>query len=550
VLDENGVGTYADVIAGIQYAVEHKDEFNIRVINLSLVSEVVSPYFVDPLNRAVEAAWADGIVVVGAAGNVGPKAETITVPGNDPYIITVGALDTNATPNDWSDDVLPSWSATGPTKDGFVKPEVLAPGANIVAYMYVDQNDDLRSASLVQMHPDHPDDFAQLEGKNLYRMNGTSMATAVTSGVVALMLEKNPALTPEQVKFRLMASAQLKVDDNGELIYSTLQQGSGRIWAPDAVANISIPTKNANVGLDILLEANNPWLPTNTNQSEQAFIAESELTVEPFYIYNAEYSLFIQATDSKISLSRTNNDDQKLWSAYHQLDGVYAIKNEQTGAYLALEQNRPSTSLTVNNSSYWYIEELENGYSLTNIANLKALSISGESVLKSSWKNKTWIFTRLRSQNDADIDGVLDAIDIDDDNDGILDTVESEFGDIDLDGDGLPNRLDVDSDNDGLFDLAESGLDATIVTRLDSNNDGTIDLTTNSIGVNGFATELATWGAEQNQMGASALSDGDTDGVPNFKANNFHFAGPIHSALSTDESITVFYAIDQESGEV
>jgi hypothetical protein len=93
VLGDDGFGTYADVIKGIQYVVANKDTLNVRVLNLSLSAQATTPYFVDPLNRAVEEAWAAGIVVVAAAGNEGPEPETITVPGNDPYMITVGAVD-------------------------------------------------------------------------------------------------------------------------------------------------------------------------------------------------------------------------------------------------------------------------------------------------------------------------------------------------------------------------------------------------------------------------------------------------------------------------
>ena len=140
VLGDDGIGTYEDVIQGIQYVVENKDTLGIRVLNMSLSAYVTSPYFADPLNRAVEAAWANGIVVVAAAGNEGPGAESITVPGNDPYVITVGAVDSKRTPGYWDDDFLPGWSATGPTWDGFAKPDVLAPGANIVSFMYNDHD--------------------------------------------------------------------------------------------------------------------------------------------------------------------------------------------------------------------------------------------------------------------------------------------------------------------------------------------------------------------------------------------------------------------------
>ena len=136
VLDDSGIGTYEDVVEGIQYVVANKDKLGIRIMNLSLLANATTPYFIDPVNRAAEAAWKHGIVVVAAAGNTGPHAETITVPGNDPYVITVGAFDTKNTPGDWRDDIIPTWSGTGPTLDGFIKPDLLAPGADVVSYMY------------------------------------------------------------------------------------------------------------------------------------------------------------------------------------------------------------------------------------------------------------------------------------------------------------------------------------------------------------------------------------------------------------------------------
>jgi len=84
VLGDDGVGTYEDVVQGIQHVVEKKDEWQIRVLNLSLTAYATTPYFVDPVNLAAEAAWQHGIVVVAAAGNSGPNAQSITVPGNDP----------------------------------------------------------------------------------------------------------------------------------------------------------------------------------------------------------------------------------------------------------------------------------------------------------------------------------------------------------------------------------------------------------------------------------------------------------------------------------
>jgi len=244
VLDQDGAGSYETVIKGIQHVVANKAQHNVRVMNLSLSGYATVPYFVDPLNRAVEQAWASGIVVLAAAGNSGPAAETVTVPGNDPYVITVGAVNSKRTPGYWLDDVIPSWSASGPTSDGFVKPDVLAPGSNIVTFMYNDPTG-VNTQKIVLMHPDYS------ATSSLYRMNGTSMATAVASGVVALMLQVNPDLTPDQVKFRLMYSAVPAFADAQNPVYNIFQQGAGRLWAPEAVQGAFPAEGSANSGMDL-----------------------------------------------------------------------------------------------------------------------------------------------------------------------------------------------------------------------------------------------------------------------------------------------------------
>jgi hypothetical protein len=246
VLNNDGYGTYETVIKGIQYVVQNKAAYNVRVMNLSLSAQATTPYFVDPINRAVEAAWANGITVLAAAGNTGPAASTITVPGNDPYVITVGSVNGNRTPGYWADDFLPEWSSTGPTTDGFVKPDVLAPGSNIITFMYNDPDNFANSQKIVQMHPDYS------ATTSLFRMNGTSISTAIASGVVALMLQAHPNLTPDQVKFRLMDTARPALaSDEQEPGYNILQQGMGRIWARDAVLN-TMPEGNGNLGMDIM----------------------------------------------------------------------------------------------------------------------------------------------------------------------------------------------------------------------------------------------------------------------------------------------------------
>lgn len=237
VLDENGQGNYERVIQGIQWVIQHKNEYRIRVLNLSLVSSVQSPYWADPLNQAVMQAWANGITVVVAAGNGGPKPMTVGVPGNNPYVITVGAFTDNYTPYDWSDDYITPFSSAGPTLDGFIKPDVVAPGAHMVSTMlpttYLAKNYD---SSQVNNH--------------YFSMAGTSQSAAVVSGIAALILSKNPNLTPDQVKYRIMITAYPWVDlQTTNALYSMWQQGMGRVNAPDAVYGDF--TQKANQGLNI-----------------------------------------------------------------------------------------------------------------------------------------------------------------------------------------------------------------------------------------------------------------------------------------------------------
>src|SRR5260370_375655 len=189
--DGTGGGRYADVIAGLNWIVANRTKYKIRVLNLSFGAAPESYYWDDPLNQAVMAAWRAGIVVVTAAGNEGPAAMTIDVPGNVPYVITTGALTDNNTPYNLSDDRLASFSSTGPTYEGFVKPELVAPGGHIVASMS-------SNSYLANIDPG-----SMILPEQMFTMSGTSMAAAVTTGVVALILQSDPALTPHAGKRRL-----------------------------------------------------------------------------------------------------------------------------------------------------------------------------------------------------------------------------------------------------------------------------------------------------------------------------------------------------------
>jgi len=114
-LDATGAGTYGDVISAIQWVIANKTKYNVKILNLSLYAPVTGPYWADPLGQAAMKAWQAGLTVVVAAGNAGPNAGTITVPGNVPYVITVGAIKSGRYTQSGSDE-LAFYSSRGPTE--------------------------------------------------------------------------------------------------------------------------------------------------------------------------------------------------------------------------------------------------------------------------------------------------------------------------------------------------------------------------------------------------------------------------------------------------
>jgi serine protease AprX len=205
VADDEGATSMIDVIYGLQFVVDHKDDYDIRVVNLSLSAATPESYATDPLDAAVESAWMHGIVVVAAAGNRGAASDAVSYsPGNDPYVISVGAVDTMGTKRT-SDDALASWSSRGVTQDGFAKPEVVAPGAHIVGpYAPGSTFGELCPTCIV-------------DGQ-YFKIGGTSMSAAIVSGIAAGLLEQHPDWTPDQVKgaivnnLRKMADGKYEVD--------------------------------------------------------------------------------------------------------------------------------------------------------------------------------------------------------------------------------------------------------------------------------------------------------------------------------------------------
>jgi serine protease AprX len=225
----DGQSRTSDVVAAADWILEHAKQYNIRVANFSLAGATDTSIRFDPLDRAVEALWLNGIVVVAAAGNHG-QGHAVSMsyaPGNDPFVITVGALDQNQT-SDPSDDTVPSWSAYGKTMDGFSKPDLSAPGRYMIAPTPMD-------GSIAQTVPD------RVVSNGYIWMSGTSFSAPVVSAAAAQILARHPSFTPDQVKGALMLSANYLplVDDNAG--------GVGEIDAGVATTFDNPP--NPNVGL-------------------------------------------------------------------------------------------------------------------------------------------------------------------------------------------------------------------------------------------------------------------------------------------------------------
>jgi len=196
VLDGEGAGYASNVIQAIDWAIEHRAEYGIRVLNLALGHPVQEAYQTDPITRATERAWAAGLLVVASAGNRGRDGNlTINSPGNDPYVLTVGAMNDLNTETR-SDDISATYSSQGPTPDlinhqFIIKPDVTAPGNRIISTLGT-------GATLGDIYPESVVDGDRIE------LSGTSMATGMVSASAAILLEVNPHLTPDQLKDKLL----------------------------------------------------------------------------------------------------------------------------------------------------------------------------------------------------------------------------------------------------------------------------------------------------------------------------------------------------------
>ncbi len=226
-----GLTYTSDLVDGLQWVLDNKEAYNIRVLNLSISSTAAESYHYSPLDAAVEILWFNEIVVVVAAGNNGTAdgPSIVYPPANDPFVITVGAVEDQGT-SSFEDDFVANFSAYNTTPDGFAKPDLVAPGRNLVS---------LLSSTSSTGYTNHPKHHV---GDYYFRMSGTSMAAPVVTGAIALLLQAEPDLTPDQVKYRLLATANQTWRG-----FDPAKAGAGFVDVYAAVS--ATTTESANMGL-------------------------------------------------------------------------------------------------------------------------------------------------------------------------------------------------------------------------------------------------------------------------------------------------------------
>jgi len=245
VANSAGESMESDVIAACDWILANKATYGIKVVNISMAGSTPTSFRFDPLDQAVERLWFAGITVVGASGNFGDGSavDMSAAPGNDPFIITVGAVDQNQT-SDPTDDTVAPWSAYGFTADGFSKPDMVAPGRFMVMPVPM-------GTTIPDTVPD------RVVAPGYMWMSGTSFASPVVAGAAAQILALHPDWTPDEVKGALMLTAAYLPNVD---------------WQAAGVGEVDVASAAA---LD--------FTPPNPNENLDAFVSNNPSTGQPVF---------------------------------------------------------------------------------------------------------------------------------------------------------------------------------------------------------------------------------------------------------------------------
>ena len=325
--DSEGQSSYSKVLDSLNWVFENRYKYKIRVVNMSLGAQVQSYYWNDPINQAVMRLWDAGVVVVTSAGNNG-KDMGITVPGNNPYVITVGGATDSGTPYDMTDDRLATFSSKGPTLEGFIKPEILSYATQISSRL--DERYLRKSLKLSS------------QAQHYSQVSGTSQAAAIVTGVAALVISNDPYATPDEVKCRIIQTATA-AQSNGNATYSPFEQGAGLVNAYAAV--MSSATNCANTNLNIkqdLLGINHFVGPTIADVNGNIVIelpngttlSEDNDWIHPDLRANVK-NWFAQ--DIRLNSSLLNHADQSLDNVYYRAEHIGLQGTFWNGQDLALQ---------------------------------------------------------------------------------------------------------------------------------------------------------------------------------------------------------------------
>ena len=276
VANGDGESLESDVIAACDWILANKDKYGVKVVNISMSGSSPASFRADPLDQAVERLWFAGVTVVVASGNfgTGSAVDMSAAPGNDPFIITVGAVDQNQS-SDPSDDTVTPWSAFGHTADGFSKPDMVAPGRYMVMPVPM-------GATIPTAVPD------RVVEPGYMWMSGTSFASPVVAGAAAQILARHPDWTPDQVKGALMLTAAYLPNADG------VSAGVGEV--------------------DAAMAASLDFTPPNPNENLDAFVLTDPATGKP--VFNA--AAWADAVSSEAAWSSA------AWSSAAWADAAWA----------------------------------------------------------------------------------------------------------------------------------------------------------------------------------------------------------------------------------